>query len=77
MGNDAEKKLRQWLKEFGCESACDVLVDAGSDSEIETTPHSGSRAVIVLQTRRGPFLVVSTLIDLFFCGDVVTECFSN
>jgi uncharacterized membrane protein YoaK (UPF0700 family) len=32
MGNDGEKKLRQWLKEFGCENACDILIDAGFDS---------------------------------------------
>ena len=32
MGNDTEKKLREWLKEFGCENACDMLVDAGFDS---------------------------------------------
>jgi uncharacterized membrane protein YoaK (UPF0700 family) len=32
MGTDGEKKLREWLKAFGCENACDVLVDAGFDS---------------------------------------------
>jgi uncharacterized membrane protein YoaK (UPF0700 family) len=27
-----ERKLREWLREFGCENACDVLVDTGFDS---------------------------------------------
>jgi uncharacterized membrane protein YoaK (UPF0700 family) len=32
MGNDTDKRLREWLREFGCENACDLLVDAGFDS---------------------------------------------
>lgn len=27
-----ERKLREWLREFGCENACNVLVDTGFDS---------------------------------------------